>query len=667
MNSSFYSKIAYKNLKTNGRMTFPFIISSIIVTALFYIMQSIASKDFNGFQGASAVKQVLSFGIVIMTIFIVIFMFYTYSFITKKRTKELGIYSVLGMTKGQIAKIIALEIIFISFMSTTIGLVLGVAFDKLAYLFLIKLMDGEINFGFDVSIKAIVITSITFGSIYVLILLSSIFKVYRLNIISLLKDASVGEKEPKSRWFLAIIGLILIGYGYYISITIDSPLKALTNFFYAVLSVIIGTYLIFIACSIFVLKILKNNKNYYYKTKHFISVSSMLYRMKRNAVGLANICILATMILVTMGSTTTLYVGKEQLSEKLFPRDIIIETLRPTEEEHNKLNSEFKKFLDEYNVETSDSLSFLNYNMLVDKKGNDEVKIKDDIEFSSLDTSANVNIVTLEEYNKNFKKNLTLKEDEILFKDNKQNSRETFTINNNKFKVKEIIKADENIAKGESDVTDSYYVVVKDIDVINKIYPKEKDTAIVRSTYMFNVKQSDISGNDLNKKIGELVDKINNRELLINDEKTEVFVLYTSREEGVKVIKGLFANFLFIGIFISLVFLISQIVIMYYKQISEGYDDKRSFAIMQKVGLEDREIKQSIKSQILMVFFSPLVVALIHVIVSYPFIEKLLKLFELNNRELFLGTMLITFAIFVVFYGIVYVLTSRVYYKIIKE
>lgn len=341
--------------------------------------------------------------------------------------------------------------------------------------------------------------------------------------------------------------------------------------------------------------------------------------------------------------------------------------MRPTEQEYNKLNSEFKKFLDEYNVETSDSLSFLNYNMLVDKKGNDEVKIKDNIEFSSLDTSANLNIVTLEEYNKNFKKNITLKEDEILFKDNKQNSRETFTINNNKFKVKKTIKADENIAKGEPDVTDGYYVVVKDIDVINKIYLKEKDTAIVKSTYMFNVKQSDISGNDLNKKIGELVDKINNRELLINDEKTEFFVLYTDKDEGVKIINNMFSNFLFIGIFISLVFLISQIVIMYYKQISEGYDDKRGFEIMQKVGLEDNEIKKSIKSQILMVFFSPLIVALIHVIVAYPFIEKLLKLFELNNRELFLGTMLTTFAIFVLFYGIVYVLTSRVYYKIIKE
>ena len=304
----FYSKFAFNNLLKNKRFLVPYVLSAIFTIICFYILSSLTyGGNLDKLpQGGAAVTKVLGFGVIVIGIFSVIFLFYTYSFLIKRRVKEFGLYSVLGMTKKQIARILVLETVYIAVITLGLGLVLGIVLDKLALLALLKLFTTGVSFGFVITPKAIVVTLLLFGGVYFLLLIYTIIKISRLKIVALLKESSKGEKEPKARWLLAIIGLGLIGYGYYTAQTVTNPIKAVTVFFFAVIAVIIGTYFIFVAVSITVLKIMKNNKSFYYKPKNFISVSGLLYRMKRNAVGLANICILATMILVTMGTTSAL-------------------------------------------------------------------------------------------------------------------------------------------------------------------------------------------------------------------------------------------------------------------------------------------------------------------------------------------------------------------------
>lgn len=668
MSNFFYSKLAINNVKNNKKMTFPYIVSSIFITIVFYIMASLRN---NNTLTSKATKQMLMYGMYVMAILIIIFLFYTYSFLIKKRIKELGLYAVLGMTKRHIMRVVFLETFIIYLITTIFGILLGIIFDKLAYLFLVKLAGGEVKLGFNISVTAITITAIFFGVVYFLILLSTLFKIYRLNVISLLKEDKVGEKEPKSRWLLALIGAVLIGYGYYTALTIKTPVEALMNFFYAVVAVIIGTYLLFIAISIFVLKILKNNKNYYYKTKNFISVSSMLYRMKKNAVGLASICILSTMSLVTLGSTVSLYYGTEDFVKNNFPRDVQISAYRANYESANVL----EKVTNDYLKETYNSpKNVLNYTFLTAVG----IKEKDGIIIESADfNNASVAIlivISLDEYNKNNNLNEELDNNEILIKSSKGNvDTNTFKIQNIEYKIKKEIDKIENIGASEQNITDTYYVVVKDKKelqsiankIINTVPEESKEyysSNILKTFYAFDLKNNAKDGVD--KLIKDVENKLT--EVAKSDENSEIFDLQ-SKINGEKDIKNVYASLMFIGIFISLVFTVSQVMIMYYKQITEGYDDKDKFTIMQKVGLEKTEIKQSIKSQVLIVFFSPLIVALIHVTVAYPFIEKVLKIFQLSNTIIFLYAMLITALLFSIFYFIIYKLTSVVYYNIISK
>lgn len=671
MNRFFYSKFALKNIKTNKKLTLPYIISSVFSIAIFYILASLATSSNldNIGTGAGATKQLLSYAMFVVGIFILIFMFYSYSFLIKNRISELGLYAVLGMTKKQIAKIVVAENIIIASITIFFGILVGVIFDKFAYLFLIKLMGAGVKLGFSISAKAIIITTIFFAGIYMLTVINSLIKVQRLNIIKMLKSNSVGEKEPKSRWLLSLIGVIFIGYGYYTSVTIETPVSALVNFFYAVVAVIIGTYLVFIAVSIFVLKILKNNKKFYYKTKNFISISNMIYRMKRNAVGLANICILSTMILVTLGSTTSLYFGKENLANTAYPRDVKIEALRYEASSFVDLQNNIDNILQKEGVTKKDVVAYRNIDSAAQKVDNGIVLQK---YMSNLSNSVTVTIIPLTDYNKLYNTNITLKDDEILLKNARSEEKiSQFKINNKQFNVKDETKID-NLQPNAQDITDSYYIIVKDIKTITDLTENNEEANDNQENdplsqenrldyyYAFNVDNSKNKA-EIEKNIVNTVQEFNRQ----NTEKN-MYVFSSSKSQETSGINEFMASFLFIGIFISLIFIVSQVMIMYYKQISEGYEDREKFEIMQKVGLDEVDIKKSIRSQILMIFFSPLLVATVHVTMAYPFIEKILKLFGLNNNSIFITTMIGTFVIFSIFYIIVYTITSKVYYNIIR-
>ena len=673
--SFFYSKFALNNLVKNKKFIIPYVLSAIFTIMSFYILSSLAFGDNLDKlpNGIDATKQVLSLGIIVIAIFSIIFLFYTYSFLVKRRVKEFGLYSVLGMTKKQIAKILVLETIFIAVTTIVLGIGLGIIFDKLMLLVLLKLFSAGVSFGFSITPIAIVFSVLLFGGIFFLLLLYTVLKIARLKIVALLKDENKGEKEPKSRWILAIIGLALIGYGYYTAQTVQNPIKALTVFFFAVVAVIIGTYLVFMAVSITVLKIMKNNKNFYYKPKNFISVSGLLYRMKRNAVGLANICILSTMVLVTMGSTSALYAGMEKSYNERFPRQLMVAGYHSTSDKLKEIENNVKVAAKEAGTEVQDLVSYNSLPMvgrLVEDKFNFEANLGIDL--------ANVKMIVvlqLKDYNKFANKNKTLENNEIFLHIDKKGeyNHQTISLNGIEYKVKEkLAEFPGTIGSDSANIMDTYYVVVKDdkevekiatqlaarMDELSKQNPDSRGISIatgaptVQNYIAFNIKDTDREA-----KVIESFKKL---------EKGES-VSIEGKEENKITFRGVFASFLFIGVFISLIFVTSQVVIMYYKQISEGYEDKGNFEIMRKVGITDKQIKQSIRSQVLLIFFSPLIIATLHTIVAYPFIEKILRLFLITDNSIFLQALAVTIVVFAIFYLIVYAITSKIYYRIIKE
>ena len=658
----FYSKFALNNLVKNKRFILPYILSAIFTIASFYILTSLSlGKNLDKLpQGISATKQVLSLGVIVIAIFSAIFLFYTYSFLIKRRVREFGLYSVSGMTKKQIARILILETIFIAVITLVFGLTFGLLFDKLMLLVLLKLFTAGVSFGFVITPIAVFLTILLFGGIFFLLLIYTVIKISRLKIVALLKEENNGEREPKARFILAILGLGLTGYGYYLAQTIQNPIKAITMFFVAVLAVIFGTYLIFMAVSITVLKLMKNNKTFYYKPKNFISVSGLLYRMKRNAVGLANICILSTMVLVTMGTTSALYAGSEEAYNTRFPRDIIVNGYRSTEGKLTEIEKNVKKATQDAGVEAKDLVS---YNMLnvVGRLNGTEISYETG-NVGSLDKLRTVVVIELKDYNKVSKEQKTLNTGEALLFIDKKGKYEAneITVQGVNLKIKEkLTDFPGALGTAAANAFDTYYVVVKDNTDVKKI-----ESALKKKLNM-----SDEEGEVYNYVGFNISDKTKEAKVIENFKQLEKEgnINIEGKAENETNFKGFYASFLFIGVFISMIFVVSQVVIMYYKQISEGYEDKGKFGIMRKVGLTDRQIKQSIRSQVLMIFFAPLAVATLHTVVAYPFIEKILKLFLATNNNVFLIALAVTIAVFAVFYLIVYLITSRIYYRIIKE
>ena len=658
----FYSKFALNNLVKNKRFILPYIFSAIFTIASFYILTSLSlGSNLDKLpQGISATKQVLSLGVIVIAIFSAIFLFYTYSFLIKRRVREFGLYSVLGMTKKQIARILILETIFIAVITLVFGLAFGLLFDKLMLLVLLKLFTAGVSFGFVITPIAVFLTILLFGGIFFLLLIYTVIKISRLKIVALLKEENNGEREPKARFILAILGLGLTGYGYYLAQTIQNPIKAITMFFVAVLAVIFGTYLIFMAVSIMVLKLMKNNKTFYYKPKNFISVSGLLYRMKRNAVGLANICILSTMVLVTMGTTSALYAGSEEAYNTRFPRDIIINGYRSTEGKLTEIEKNVKRAVQDAGVEAKDLVS---YNMLNVVGRLNGTEINYESEFTgSFDKLKSIVVLELKDYNKVSKEQKTLNTGETLLFIDKKGKYEAneITVQGVNLKIKEkLTDFPGALGTAAANAFDTYYVVVKDNTDVKKI-----ESALKKKLNM-----SDEEGEVYNYVGFNISDKTKEAKVIENFKQLEKEgnINIEGKAENETNFKGFYASFLFIGVFISMIFVVSQVVIMYYKQISEGYEDKGKFGIMRKVGLTDRQIKQSIRSQVLMIFFAPLAIATLHTVVAYPFIEKILKLFLATDNNVFLIALAVTIAVFGVFYLIVYLITSRIYYRIIKE
>lgn len=666
MNKLFYPKLAAGNIKKNGKTYIPYIFTSILTVAMFYIIRSLSlNEGISSLVGADSIAVTLSLGSWIVGIFAVVFLFYTNSFLMKQRKKELGLYSILGMEKKHIAKVIGLETVYIVIISFALGLGLGILLDKAMYLIILRIMDADAALGFYVSKRAALSAVALFSAIFLLIYLNSLRQIHFSKPIELLRSRSCGEKEPKAKWIIALLGLACLGGGYYLSVTTQNPVSAIMLFFLAVVLVIIGTYLVFTAGSIVFLKLLRKNKRYYYKTRHFISVSGMIYRMKQNAVGLANICILSTMVLVMISSTVSMQIGMEDIINHRYPFDIMIYT---DADENNRTEETAIKEIDKSGLTIKKQISYRYVNFSALRNGSVfEVREVDESDLEDFNNLNSLFIIPLADYNELTESEKTLEDDEVFVYSNSRDKYEekTLTVFDSTFRVKSLISDFPGDGIMSAYITSSHFVIVKDMDIVTDIFEKQK------SIYKDNASEiklcigADISGNEAEQT--ELVDNIRNALSDYNSGEISYSYMVDGKAGSEKSFSAVYGGLLFLGIFLGSLFTMATILIIYYKQISEGYEDKERFEIMQKVGMTGAEVKQAIHSQILTVFFLPLITAGIHVVFAFPIISKILFLLNLYNTRLYIVCTAGCFAVFALMYALIYSLTAKVYYKIVSR
>lgn len=690
MKKGFYPKLAFDGIRKNKKLYLPYILTSIGMVMMYYIIIFLQfSQSIKDAVQSSTVSEILGLGSWVIAIFSCIFLFYTNSFLIKRRKKEFGLYNILGMDKHNLGIILFWETLIIAVISLVIGLAAGIVFSKLAELIFLNLLKSDVTFDLTVSSQGIGLCAIIFTVINILLFFNSLRQVKFSSAISLVKSEQTGEKPPKGNWVLGILGVLLLGGAYYISLSIKEPLQALTLFFVAVIMVIIGTYLVMISGSVLFCRLLQKNKKYYYKPNHFVSVSSMAYRMKRNGAGLASICILATMVLVMISSTTSLYFGEEDALAIRYPREINIDisTLDTDLEENGQMDniiSDIKNICKNHGVKETGTYTYLSG--MISGMITDDGKVETDI--NRIDNFSNIALgdfssvysfifIPVDDYNKIMGTSYTLKDDEAIIYNYRNDSRYgKNVISFNRGQSFKIVKqTDEFVIDTNAaiSVTPTMALIVNDIDNATKGLTYNATTAQkIQNTgisfhryYCFDAGVSPQHQIELSKDIANYLD--GNIEKYRADTSNRMFrSTVESREQNRLDFFGLYGGLFGLGIILSIVFIFAAVLIIYYKQISEGYEDQSRFEIMQKVGMTKTEIRKSINSQLLTVFFLPLIFAGMHLAFAAPIIKKLLLLFNLTNLNLFIVTILISFAAFALFYMIVYKITSSAYYKIVS-
>lgn len=654
----FYPKLALTNLKKNKIIYLPYMLATTFCVAMFYTIFSLGINDgIETISGAQDLKLFLRFGTIIMGIFSVIFLFYTNSFIVKRRNKEIGLYSVLGMGKGHIGLMMFFESVFTFVIAAAVGLIAAFIGGKLIFLIMLKLAHFDIHLVYSIEPTAIIGSIVLFGFIFVLTFAANIIRIIRTNPIEILHGGKKGEKEPKAKIILTLLGIICLGCGYAIAIFTTSPLSAIFLFFIAVLLVMAGTYLLFTTGSISLLKILKKNKKFYYKPNNFISTSGMMYRMKQNAIGLANICILCTCVLVMLSTTGSLYIGIDDAIAHRYPTDECIALTNASVEGKAKLVENTNNFINSYGVETSDIAYYSEFSSFALVEDN---LIHTDDEVGAQKDYKSVNFMYLDDYNRLTNSERTLDENQCLvFEVMKDYEFDTVLINDKVLSVVEDLKdfpTCEKTKYGKS--FDGLYIVVNNpvetigVDENGVIASPFRDSF----TFSFNI-------------VGDDDVKSAYDSALINSiffEGCGYTGFTENRTNCTPSVYSMYGGFLFLGVFLAITFLLATVLIIYYKQLSEGMDDKDRYAIMEKVGMNDIEIKRCIKKQILMVFFLPLITAIIHLVFAFNIIRRLLVLLNLTNVPLFIFITVICCIIFALIYGAVFAITARLYYKIVK-
>ncbi len=669
MNRGMYRRLALNNIRKNKNTFFPFSLSCIAMIAMFYMLHSIQLQaDDNLFFGAGTMRTILGFGTIICGVFSLFVVFYTNSFLMKRRSKEFGLYSILGMEKKHISRVVFWEIAVVGAASIIIGLLSGMLFSKLMFMVLLKIMHLQTDFAFKISVESLLLTFVLFVALFILIMLANNIRIFRLKPIDLMSGSHAGEREPKAKWAMAVMGILCLGVGYYLAVTVKNPIQAMGTFFVAVLFVIAGTYLVFVSGSIALLKLLKSNKNYYYQKNHFITVSGMLYRMKQNAVGLSNICILSTAVLVVLSSTVSLYAGFDDIMRTRYPKDVMTQYLYEEEDSEDEPGHYDYSVLEpvlrvrgaRYHVNLKGIEQYYSYSSVGILEAN---AFWPDYESSITDMTGFValEVMTVEDFNNRMGASYDVEKGKVLVytSENAALSEETVKIAEREYPVSGRVQEVPEVSALDADFG-QLWVIVPDLNMMKEIRSgidsAFEDGAYTVITYNFNF---DLEGKDEDKKAfcTDLRDEINKTGIA---HAASIEDIYTVRQE----FYGIYGSLFFIGIFLGALFLITTVLIIYYKQISEGYEDRERFIIMQKVGMGEKEVKSVIRSQVLLVFFLPILLAVVHVCFAFGIIKKLLIIMEFTNVPLFILCTIATVAVFVIVYGIVYSLTAKAYYRI---
>ncbi len=671
MTNFFYARLAASNIKKNGQIYFPYIITCIITIAFYYIMKSLSLNDgLDSLYGGGTIRQTLGLGCNVVMIFAVIFLFYTNSFLMKRREKEFGLFHILGMEKKHLMRVTGMETFYIAILGLGFGFLFGIVLDKVMFLLILRVLGREVSLGFYISREAIISTIILFLAIFFLIFLNTARRLGFSKPIELLRGGNVGEKEPKANWIFAILGALSLGTGYYLAVTVQNPVAAIAIFFVAVILVIIGTYLLFTAGSIVLLKLLRANKRYYYKTRHFIGISGMLYRMKQNAVGLSNICILSTMVLVMISSTTALMIGSDDLVSSRYPYDFIFYSKEKVygQTDFSDREAVITQALENNGLTEKESIRLRTLEFSALKKKNGFTILKDaDIEAFINDFEV-LDFITLDDYNRTTGENRTLNDDEVLVCSNRVKMKsDLFVLDDFQFKIVEELKSFEYVGGGAlvSNIASSHIVVVKSEEILNELYEYQKEQFKEMAQEIDYIYGINVDGEEeaaLNAYM-EMRNGLNNLEVPEN----EVTGRVESKVEGAQGFYDIYGGLFFIGIFLGLLFTVAMILLIYYKQITEGYYDRERYVIMQNVGMSQKDVKASIHSQILTVFFLPLITAGIHLIFAYPVVEKILAVLNLSNTRLYVYCTIGCFAVFSLLYVAVYGWTAKLYYGIVKK
>lgn len=668
MRNGLFARLAAVNIKKNKSTYIPYMLTCMVSIAMFYMMLFInQNKGMNSIPHSADVKMIITMGIVVIGIFSFIFLMYSNSFLMKRRQKEMGLYNILGMEKNHISRMMFLETVISSAISFVGGIFLGILGSKLALLFLLKLIRVPAQFGFEVRSEAISICGAFYGVVFLLILLKNMGKVQLSQPIELLRGGNAGEREPKAKWLMALIGFFCLGSGYYIAVTTESPLSAIYMFFLAVLLVMAGTYLVFTAGSIAILKMMRWKKSFYYKLKNFTSISGMMYRMKQNAVGLASICILSTGVLLMISTTVCLNSGVEDIMDNRFPREVMIDFHGITKEEGTVLRTKMQEEMEKKNIPYDNVQTVMELSVSCVYDGG-EMNFQNE---GSLITAVEIgylNLLPLEEYERLSGEEAALAPGEILAYRQNGKKESNILLNGNSYTVKKWLdKLPYEQAISVVGAGKNATLVVTDEDY-EKIYQENVEINGEYASDLMMEYNLDVSGSREEKiALGQQVLEIADSLVKNGTVSENPWVNSSIRELGYSSFYTMFGGLFFLGIFLGVLFLMGAAMIIYYKQISEGYEDKERFEIMQKVGMSHKEVKASIRRQILMVFFLPLLMAGLHIAMAFPMVKRLLLLFGMNNSNLFAGCTVVTIGVFAVVYGIIYALTAKSYYRIVER
>lgn len=667
-----YFKLAKTNLSNNKPFYIPYIISSIITVAMLYMMSFLSdNKGLNKIMGADSLATIFRLGVGIIVIFSYIFLFYTNSFIIKRRKKEIGVYNILGMEKRHLSKVLFVETIYSAIISLVCGIIVGIAFSKFILMVLYGIIGIHKTVEFFVNIHGIILCVVSFGILFLLTFLYNFMQIKLANPIELLRGTNVGEREPKTKIFMTIVGVVCLAIAYYIAITTENPLNVLTLFFVAVLLVIIGTFALFTAGSIALLKLLRNNKKFYYNKRHFMAVSGMLYRMKQNAAGLASICILSTMVLVVISTTVSMYVGIQDELMARYPNDVCVTV------DYNSVidkSSEIEKAIfdeiDSAEVKNKKAFSYLS--VFVGQKGDNFTTDKEHLSYQN---SYLFYILSKDDFIKrdnSFKDKIgNISKGEAVVVLNKKYDKKDIKIFGKNYKVnKSFEHTEDNDLYVISTLNGLGYIILDNDESVQELYDVQEKMLGKGANYYTNKIRFDFkSGNKKQKaaaykKIDNVVKKYFKENK--NDKKEISSYWVESRQENEQNFYLLYGGLFFLGIFLGTMFLMVTVMIIFYKQITEGYDDRERYQILEKVGMSSREVKDTIKSQIRIVFVLPIFAAAVHVTAAFPMVNRLLKMLNLNNEKLFAGCLAATIIVFAVIYYLVFKVTSRAYYKIVK-